>query len=431
MDLTVVAIPGFFASMAYEARWLKRRAEREGPSPVDYELRDTIASLSMGVGSLIIPPLTAHLFRNFELGRGRWAKPVLGVAGAAALTAVVADAIARAGDQEAGEVPAAPDGPAAADGEALERAGAEAHVDSHEAAAGDPPSRATTEGVDAERSGAPTASRRVRRWARRVGGSAAVTAIASAGVAAAATWAARTSAQRLFKKRVLPDLGGGPLALAAAVLGWDFIYYWNHRLQHESRILWAIHVVHHSSQRYNLSTALRQPWADSLGMFVPYGALALAGIRPNLIETARQINLLYQYWIHTDAIGKLGRWEAVLNTPSHHRAHHGANSRYLDRNHGSILIIWDRLFGTFQPEVDEDPVVYGLTRNIDTYNPLRIATHEHADIVRDVYRSRSWSDRLSFVLRGPGWAYERRAALGAGDAPVPAAVSGDGDERAA
>lgn len=166
-------------------------------------------------------------------------------------------------------------------------------------------------------------------------------------------------------------------------------------------------------------------------MFVPYGALALAGIRPNLIETARQINLLYQYWIHTDAIGKLGRWEAVLNTPSHHRAHHGANSRYLDRNHGSILIIWDRLFGTFQPEVDEDPVVYGLTRNIDTYNPLRIATHEHADIVRDVYRSRSWSDRLSFVLRGPGWAYERRAALGAGDAPVPAAVSGDGDERAA
>src|SRR5690606_20723289 len=312
MDLTVVAIPGFFASMAYEARWLKRRAEREGPSPVDYELRDTIASLSMGVGSLIIPPLTAQLFRNFELGRGKWAKPVLGVAGAAALTAVVADAIARAGDQEAGEVPAAPDGPAAADGEALERAGAEGHVDSHEAAAGDPPSRSTTEGVDAERSGAPTASRRVRRWARRVGGSAAVTAIASAGVAAAATWAARTSAQRLFKKRVLPDLGGGPLALAAAVLGWDFIYYWNQRHQHESRNLWAIHVVHHSSQRYNLSTARGQPWAGSLGMFVPYGALALAGIRPNLIETARQINLLYQYWIHTDAIGKLGRWEAVL-----------------------------------------------------------------------------------------------------------------------
>lgn len=243
-----------------------------------------------------------------------------------------------------------------------------------------------------------------------------MTAIASAGVAAASTWAARTAARKLFDKRVLPDLGGGPLALAAAVLGWDFIYYWNHRLQHESRALWAIHVVHHSSQKYNLSTALRQPWADSLGMFVPYGALSLLGIRPNLVETARQINLLYQYWIHTDTIGRLGRFEAVLNTPSHHRAHHGSNQRYLDRNHGSILIVWDRLFGTFEPESDDDPVVYGLTKNIDTYNPLRIAGHEYAEIARDVVTATTWRDRLSFVLRGPGWAYAHHPDRAGGEA---------------
>lgn len=249
-----------------------------------------------------------------------------------------------------------------------------------------------------------------------MGGSTAVAAIAATGLTAASTWAARTSAQRLFHRRLLPDWGGGPVALGAAVLGWDFIYYWNHRLQHESRVMWAIHVVHHSSERYNLSTALRQPWADSLGMFVPYGVLSLMGIRPNLIETARQVNLLYQYWIHTDAIRRIGALEEVLNTPSHHRAHHGSNRRYLDRNHGSILIVWDRLFGTFQRELDEDPVVYGLTKNIGTFNPLRIATHEYADIVRDVAGSTTWKDRLSFALRGPGWAYERHPARPGGEA---------------
>jgi sterol desaturase/sphingolipid hydroxylase (fatty acid hydroxylase superfamily) len=269
-----------------------------------------------------------------------------------------------------------------------------------------------------------TRAGRLSRWARRIGGSTAVAAIAATGVTAASTWAARTSAQRLHQRRVMPDLGNGPLALAVAVLGWDFIYYWNHRIQHESRVLWAIHVVHHSSERYNLSTALRQPWAESLGMFVPYGLLSLLGVRPNLIETARQINLLYQFWIHTDAIRTIGPLEEVLNTPSHHRAHHGSNRRYLDRNHGSILIVWDRLFGTFQRELDEDPVVYGLTKNIETFNPVRIATHEYADIISDVAQSRTWSDRLSFVLRGPGWAYERRPGRPGGEAaPIEAASS--------
>jgi sterol desaturase/sphingolipid hydroxylase (fatty acid hydroxylase superfamily) len=218
----------------------------------------------------------------------------------------------------------------------------------------------------------------------------------------------------LWRRRLVRDLGAGPLALLAAVVGWDFVYYWNHRFMHESRYMWAIHVVHHSSERYNLSTALRQPVADVLGTFAPYGALALVGIRPALIAQARGINLLYQYWIHTDTIRRLGPFERVLNTPSHHRVHHGSNSQYLDRNHGSILILWDRLFGTFEEE--HEPVVYGLTKNIHTFDPARVATHEHADMLRDVSRSRDWRERLSFVVRGPGWA-SREHSRATGHAP--------------
>ena len=393
MDLTVIAIPGFFASMGYEAWWLQRRAETEGPSPVDYERNDTLASLAMGTGSLVVPLVARRIAKNFALGGGRWAKPLLGLAGAATLTAVVADAVARAYDQEPGQVPERSEVTRGEFG-TVERS-------------------ATLDAVGA----VPPASRRNRRWARlakKAAGSSAVGAIAAGGFAAASTWAARTSAQRLFTRRVLPDMGNGPLALGAAVIGWDFIYYWNHRLQHESRVMWAIHVVHHSSERYNLSTALRQPWADSLGMFVPYGVMSLLGIRPSLIETARQVNLLYQYWIHTDAIRRIGPFEEVLNSASHHRVHHGMNRQYLDRNHGSILIIWDRLFGTFERE--DEPVVYGLTKNIETFNPLRVAAHEHYEIIKDVAGADSWHDRLSFVLRGPGWAYARHPQEPGGEA---------------
>jgi sterol desaturase/sphingolipid hydroxylase (fatty acid hydroxylase superfamily) len=247
----------------------------------------------------------------------------------------------------------------------------------------------------------------VRRWARhtrRITGPVAI----GSGVLVASAWVGdRTSAARMWERGQHRDLGRGPLPWLLAIFGWDFIYYWNHRLMHEVRLLWAHHVVHHSSERYNLSTALRQPVADVLGVYVPYGPMARLGIRPGLIAQARGINLLYQYWIHTDTIRSLGAGEEVLNTPSHHRVHHGSNPRYLDRNHGSILILWDRLFGTFQRE--EEPVVYGLTKNIDSFQPVRIASHEFADIVRDVAHSSTWPDRLSFVLRGPGWAYRRHA----------------------
>ena len=239
---------------------------------------------------------------------------------------------------------------------------------------------------------------------RRVSGPVAV---AAGWMATSGLLASRYSAKRQWRPD--RDRGSGPLALALAVLGWDFIYYWNHRVMHEVRGQWAFHVVHHSSERYNLSTALRQPVAESVGIFIPYGLLARAGFRPSLIEQARGINLLYQYWIHTDVIRSIGRAESTLNSPSHHRVHHGSNKRYLDRNHGSILILWDRLFGTFQREEPDEAVVYGLTRNIETHNPISVIGHEYADVLRDVSRATTWRDRLSYVLRGPGWSYANRA----------------------
>ena len=149
----------------------------------------------------------------------------------------------------------------------------------------------------------------------------------------------------------------------------------------------------------------------------PVQRARLLGIRPELIAQARGVNLLYQYWIHTDTIRRLGPFEQVLNTPSHHRVHHGSNPQYLDRNHGSILIVWDRLFGTFEPE--GEPVVYGLTKNIETFDP---GAHRDARARRHAARRRAtrrtWRERLSYVLRGPGWAYERHKARAGGEAPA-------------
>jgi sterol desaturase/sphingolipid hydroxylase (fatty acid hydroxylase superfamily) len=236
----------------------------------------------------------------------------------------------------------------------------------------------------AERS--PRADRRRRaKAARKVASTGGVAAVTAGGIATTTWLASLVTTEKMWAKGAKRDLGTGLVPMVAAILAWDFIYYWNHRFMHESRYMWAHHVVHHSSERYNLSTALRQPVADVLATFVPYSALCLVGIRPSLVETAHGINLLYQYWIHTDTIRSLGPAEEVLNTPSHHRVHHGSNPEYIDRNHGSILIVWDRLFGTFQRE--GAPVVYGLTKNIETFDPARIVSHEHSDMLRDVARS--------------------------------------------
>ena len=196
----------------------------------------------------------------------------------------------------------------------------------------------------------------------------------------------------------------------------DFAYYWFHRVSHESRLFWGSHVVHHSSEHYNLSTALRQTWVP-MTSFVFWVPLAAIGIPPWMILLQQAISLTYQFFIHTERVGRLPRpVELLLNTPSHHRGHHGSNEVYLDKNYGGILIVWDRLLGTFQPETER--VTYGLTTNIETFNPIKVATHEYAAMIEDVRSARTWRDRVGFVLRGPGWAYERRAELAAQPGPL-------------
>jgi sterol desaturase/sphingolipid hydroxylase (fatty acid hydroxylase superfamily) len=195
------------------------------------------------------------------------------------------------------------------------------------------------------------------------------------------------------------DLGDGPWAFAAAMVAVDFAYYWFHRVHHEVRICWASHVTHHSSQRYNLATALRQPWLPFTGL--PFFHVLALFFTPVQVATAYGVNLVYQFWIHTELIGRLGPLEWVLNTPSHHRVHHGANVQYLDRNYAGMLIVWDRWFGTFEPEGER--VRYGLTKNIATHNPIYAAFHELVAVVRDALRAGSLRDAAGYLLRAPGW----------------------------
>jgi sterol desaturase/sphingolipid hydroxylase (fatty acid hydroxylase superfamily) len=202
----------------------------------------------------------------------------------------------------------------------------------------------------------------------------------------------------VFEHRLV-DLGDGPWAFAAALLAVDFAYYWFHRLHHEVRLLWASHVPHHSSQRYNLSTALRQTWTPFTGL--PFYLPLALFFSPLQIATAYGVNLLYQFWIHTELIERMGPLEWVLNTPSHHRVHHGANVQYLDRNYGGILIVWDRWFGSFEPEVER--VRYGLTKNLASFNPVVAAFHEFVAVARDAWHAGSLRDAAGYLLRRPGW----------------------------
>ena len=186
----------------------------------------------------------------------------------------------------------------------------------------------------------------------------------------------------------------------------DFVYYWAHRFAHTVRWWWADHVVHHSSQHYNLSTALRQPWLSPLTLkFIFFGSwLVLIGFPPAMVAFVGALNLVYQFWIHTEAVGRMPAWfEAVMNTPSHHRVHHATNPRYLDRNYAGVFIIWDRLFGTFEPERDDEPCRYGIVKNLGTRNPLKICLHEWLGIINDVRGAKSWREALGYWLGPPGW----------------------------
>ncbi|MEQ6902597.1 sterol desaturase family protein [Nocardioides sp. YIM 152588] len=185
------------------------------------------------------------------------------------------------------------------------------------------------------------------------------------------------------------------------LLAQDFFYYWSHRGHHVIRILWASHVVHHSSQRFNLSTALRQTWTG-FSSFVFYLPMIALGVHPGVLAFCQSINLVYQFWIHTERVDRLPRpFELLLNTPSHHRVHHASQGSYLDRNFGGILIVWDRLFGSFAPEVER--CRYGLTTNIETYNPVRVAFHEYAAIGRDLRAAKGLRARAALLVRRPGW----------------------------
>jgi sterol desaturase/sphingolipid hydroxylase (fatty acid hydroxylase superfamily) len=224
--------------------------------------------------------------------------------------------------------------------------------------------------------------------------------LGNVGISAITKLATIAALTALYEYRAF-DLAGRWWAWLVLLFAEDLCYYAFHRASHEVRFLWAAHENHHSSQHYNLSTALRQSWTTPITGPIFWMPLALVGFTPAMVMTAQAWSLLYQFWLHTESVRTLGPLEAIMNTPSHHRVHHGSNVEYLDRNHAGIFIIWDRLFGTFEPE--RAPVEYGLTTNIHTYNPFRIAFHEWAKLGRDVKRARSIKAKLGYVFAPPGW----------------------------
>jgi len=186
-----------------------------------------------------------------------------------------------------------------------------------------------------------------------------------------------------------------------AIVGVDLLYYVYHRGAHRVRLIWATHQAHHSSQYFNFATALRQKWNISGDVFLR-ALLPLVGVPPWMVFASFSINLIYQFWIHTERIGKLWRpIEFVFNTPSHHRVHHGMDQQYLDKNYGGIFILWDRLFRSFQAETVRPN--YGLTKQVDTYNIWKLQTHEYVAMFRDARRARRWRDKLGYVFGPPGW----------------------------
>jgi sterol desaturase/sphingolipid hydroxylase (fatty acid hydroxylase superfamily) len=191
-----------------------------------------------------------------------------------------------------------------------------------------------------------------------------------------------------------------PWVWAACFVGVDFCYYWFHRTTHEVAFLWATHIPHHQSEEFNLSVALRQGafhTATSVWFYLP---LAAIGFPPEVFAVVLQFNTLYSFWVHTRCVGKLGFLESFMNTPSHHRVHHGKNPEYLDKNHGGTLIIWDKLFGTFAPEVEEP--VYGIVKPLASWNPLWANVHYWKELVERARQARGW-DKVQIFLRGPGW----------------------------
>jgi sterol desaturase/sphingolipid hydroxylase (fatty acid hydroxylase superfamily) len=186
----------------------------------------------------------------------------------------------------------------------------------------------------------------------------------------------------------------------------DLTYYWFHRISHEVRIFWASHIVHHSSPNYNLAAALRQTWTSQLTLtFMFYIWIPLLGVHPFIVFFFQQTSLLYQYWIHTEFIQKMPKWfEYVMNTPSHHRVHHGIDVEYLDTNYAGVMIIWDRIFGSFKAEGARPH--YGLTKQIESYNPVKIAFYEWVQIVKDLRHTKNLRNIWGYLMGPPGWSHD-------------------------
>lgn len=215
---------------------------------------------------------------------------------------------------------------------------------------------------------------------------------------------------------IWPLPADSPWVWVGALLAYDFCYYWLHRMGHEVNILWAAHVVHHSSEEYNLSTALRQTATGHLFGWIFYLPIALAGVPPLVFVVVGLVDLLYQFWVHTRHVGKLGWFDRVFCSPSNHRVHHGQNDWCLDRNYGGILILWDRLFGSFTEERDDEAIVYGIRGQLGSWNPLYANLHVYADLLHDIRLTRRWPDKLRVLFGRPGW----RPADAAAAAPKPA-----------
>lgn len=191
-----------------------------------------------------------------------------------------------------------------------------------------------------------------------------------------------------------------------AILAADLSFYWYHRASHEVGWFWAIHVVHHSSEEFNLSVAFRLPWATNIsGSFLFWIWMPLIGFSPITTLLCIQLCLFYQTFLHTETVRKLpGLIESVFNTPSHHRVHHSSNFKYLDKNHGGVLIIWDKLFGTFQKE--EEKPRYGLTKKFESYNPVTITFHEWMSMFKKMVRSGSFTNAVNYLIQPPGWSHD-------------------------
>jgi alkylglycerol monooxygenase len=187
-----------------------------------------------------------------------------------------------------------------------------------------------------------------------------------------------------------------------AFVAYDFCYYWKHRFGHEWRIMWASHIAHHQSEEFNLSTALRQTGTDYIG-FVFYIPLFLAGVPAPVVVTVGSLNLIYQFWVHTEHIRRLGPLEWIFVTPSNHRVHHARNPEYIDKNYGGVFILWDRLFGTFKDERADMPCIYGITTGLKSWNPLWANFHFWADTVKLAWRTRNWGDKFRIWFKPPGW----------------------------